>query len=137
MKANFLQVSAGLRSTAFLTENRQIFTCGTAGEISKQHTPVELEYKNKVPELFSYDNHQIVKIHHTWSNSMSLLYAVIAETTPLKVKLKNPQKMKFILNTLSNKWVNKDIYPPSIDNIDTYIAAKHISKGAVGKVKGK
>ncbi len=123
---NIIYVSAGLRSTAFLTENRQIFHCGTSGDISNQSTPVMFDYTNKMPEIFSYDNHQIIKIHHTWNNAMSVLYAVVAETGPLKAKLKNPTKMKSILNTLTSKWVSKSIYAPMIEHVSTYVASKHL-----------
>jgi hypothetical protein len=74
---------------------------------------------------------------HTWSKSISVMYAVIAETTPLKMKLNNPQKMKFILNSLSNKWVDKDIYPPKIDAIENYVSVKHLVKSAGNSVSKK
>ena len=116
-----------------LTESRQIFHCGTSGDITNQKTPVIFDYINKVPEVFSYDNHQIVKIHHTWNNFMSVMYAVVAETGPLKTKLKNPTKMKSILNALTNKWVSKGIYAPVIEHVSTYVSSKHLEN--TGNVK--
>ncbi len=110
----------------FLTESSQIFHCGTSGDITNQNTPVIFDYISKVPEIFSYDNHQIVKIHHTWNNFMSVMYAVVAETGPLKTKLKNPTKMKSILNALTSKWVSKSIYAPMIEHVSTYVASKHL-----------
>ncbi len=121
-------MSAGFRSSCFLTESRRIIWCGSSGDIDRQSTPVELLYKLKLPELFSYDNHHIIKLRHTWSKSMSVMYAIIAETRPLNTKLKNPQKMISILNSLSNKWTNKSIYPPKIEHVDNYIASKHKQK---------
>jgi hypothetical protein len=88
-------------------------------------------YKLKLPELFSYDNHHIIKLQHSWSKSMSIMYAIIAETRPLQTKLKNPQKMISILNSLSNKWNSKSIFPPKIDHIDNYIANKHKPKSSL------
>ena len=134
-KPSILHVSAGLRSSVFLSESRQIFWCGTAGDIKEQKTPVEFDYKFKLPELFAYDNHQIVKIAHSWCNSMSVLYAMIAETATFKVKMNNPTKLKFILNSLSNKWTSKDINPPSIEHVDSHIALKHILKHSIKSKK--
>ena len=126
VKSNFLQVSCGFRSTVFLTETRQLFWCGTCGDIQQQLEPIEFLYSMKIPELFSYDNHQIVKINHTWSKTMSILYATVAETGPLKYKLNNPPKLTKILNSLTNKWTSSDLFPPRGDDIDNYIAEKHL-----------
>ena len=136
MKNNILQVSCGFRSTVFLTETRQIFWCGTNGDIQQQDYPIEFFYQNKIPELFSFDNHQIVKINHTYSKSMSILYATVAETGNLKLKLNNPNKLNMMLNNLTVNWNMKDIYPSNIDNIENFIAEKHINKVRKGN-KGR
>ena len=125
---NFLQVSCGFRSTVFLTETRQLYWCGTAGDIQQQLEPIEFNYNLKIPELFTYDNHVIVKINHTWSKTMSILYATVAEIGPLRHKLNNPNKLNKILNTLTNRWTYKDLYPPRGEDLDNYIAEKHIIK---------
>jgi len=128
VKFNFLQVSCGFRSTVFLTETRQLYWCGTCGDIQQQLEPIEFLYNIKIPELFSYDNHVIVKINHTWSKTMSILYATVAEVGPLRHKLNNPNKLTKILNSLTNKWTYKDLFPPRGEDVDNYIAEKHISK---------
>ena len=125
---NFLQVSCGFRSTVFLTETRQLYWCGTCGDIQQQLEPIEFLYNIKIPELFTYDNHVIVKINHTWSKTMSILYATVAEIGPLRHKLNNPNKLTKILNSLTNKWTYKDLYPPRGQDLDNYIAEKHINK---------
>ena len=108
IKQNFLQVSAGLRTSTFLSEDRKIFWCGTNGDITGQNVPLEFDYKEKIPEIFSYDNHQIIKLQHTWCNSKSVFYAIVTDASLLKSKMKNPQKMKSILNSLSSEWVGKE-----------------------------
>jgi alpha-tubulin suppressor-like RCC1 family protein len=128
VNSNFLQVSCGFRSTVFLTETRQLYWCGTCGDIQQQLEPIEFLYNIKIPELFSYDNHVIVKINHTWSKTMSILYATVAEVGPLKHKLNNPNKMNKLLNSLTNKWIYKDLFPPRGEDLDNYIAEKHIIK---------
>ena len=136
IKFNFLQVSCGFRSTVFLTETRKLYWCGTCGDIQQQLEPIEFMYNLKIPELFNYDNHVIVKINHTWSRTMSILYATVAEVGPLRRKLNNPVKLNKILNSLTNKWNSKDIYPPIGEDLDNYIALKHINKDLKLK-KGK
>ena len=128
VKFNFLQVSCGFRSTVFLTETRQLYWCGTCGDIQQQLEPIEFLYNIKIPELFSYDNHVIIKINHTWSKTMSILYATVAEVGPLSHKLNNPNKLNKILNNLTNRWTYKDLYPPRGEDLDNYIAEKHIIK---------
>ena len=125
---NLLQVSCGFRSTVFLTENRKLYWCGTCGDIQQQLVPIEFNYNIKIPELFSYDNHVIVKINHTWSKTMSILYATVAEIGPLKRKLNNPNKLNKIINNLTYKWNYKDVYPPRGEDLDNYIAEKHLIK---------
>ena len=128
VKSNFLQVSCGFRSTVFLTETRQLYWCGTCGDIQQQLEPIEFLYNIKIPELFGYDNHVIVKINHTWSKTMSILYATVAEVGPLRHKLNNPNKLNKILNSLTNKWTYKDLFPPRGEDLDNFIAEKHIIK---------
>ena len=123
-----MQVSCGFRCTCFFLEGRQIYWCGTAGDIKKQATPVEFDYYTKVPELFSVGNHEIIKLNHTWSRTMSVMYATVAETAPLKLKLKNNIKMNFLLSSLTTKWTTKDLYPPKIEHMEQFIADKHILK---------
>ena len=134
---NFLQVSCGFRCTVFLTESRQLYWCGSCGDIQQQLEPIEFLYDLKCPELFTYDNHVIVKINHTWSKAMSILYATVAEVGPLRHKLNNPNKLNKILNNLTNKWTSKDLYPPRGDDLDNYIAEKHIIKDVKTAVKKK
>ena len=128
VQSNFLQVSCGFRSTVFLTETRQLFWCGTCGDIQQQLEPIEFLYNIKIPELFTYDNHVIVKINHTWSKTMSILYATVAEVGPLRHKLNNPNKINKLLINLTNKWTYKDLFPPRGEDLDNFIAEKHIIK---------
>ena len=59
---------------------------------------------------------------------MSILYATVAETAPLKLKLKNNIKMNYLLNNLTSKWTTKDLYPPQIEHMEKFIADKHCLK---------
>ena len=121
-----------------MTETRRLFWCGTCGDIRKQTVPIEFNYENKVPELFAYNNHEIMKISHTWSKTLSILYVTVAETGPLRYKLNNPNKLNFILNSISSKWMNKNLYPPVIEQMENYVAEKHILRDAKKKAaKGK
>ena len=123
-----IQVSCGFRSTVFLTDTRKIFWAGTCGDIKNQKYPYEFDYKEKVPEIFGYDYHEVMKIKHTWSRTMSIFYAIVAETGPLSCKLNNPTKMNFILNKISSQWVGDNIYPPVIEQMEKFVAEKHINR---------
>jgi hypothetical protein len=137
VNSNFLQVSCGFRCTVFLSETRQLFWCGTCGDLQQQLEPIEFSYDKKLPELFNYDNHVIVKINHTWSKTMSILYATVAEVGPLRLKLNNPNKLNKILNNLTKNWTYNDLYPPRGEDLDNYIAEKHIKKDTNVKKKKK
>ena len=59
---------------------------------------------------------------------MSILYATVAEVGPLKHKLNNPNKIDKMLNSLTNRLISKDLFPSRGDDLDNYIAEKHIIK---------
>ena len=128
LKNNILQVSCGFRSTVFLTETRQIFWCGTNGDIKQQNKIKEFFYVLKIPDLFKNEFHEIIKLNHSFCRTSSILYATVAEVGPLKKKLNNPNKLNTMLNNLTLKWNDKDIFPPKLREIENYISEKHINK---------
>jgi alpha-tubulin suppressor-like RCC1 family protein len=65
IKHDIIFISAGLRASAFLLSSRQIFWCGSNGDIHQQHSPVEFHYKNKVNIyyiMFSFLNYLPMRI---------------------------------------------------------------------------
>ena len=58
----------------FLTETRQIFWCGTNGDIKQQNKIKEFFYVLKIPDLFKNEFHEIIKLNHSFCRTSSILY---------------------------------------------------------------
>ena len=70
-----IQVSAGFRSTFFLSENRKVFACGCNGTISMEKKPVLFDIVDKISEMSLEQNYSVVRINNTWCKSFSIFYA--------------------------------------------------------------
>jgi len=120
-----IQVSAGFRSTFFLSENRKVYACGCNGTISMEKTPILFDIVDKVPEMSLEQNYSVVRINNTWCKSFSIFYATVADTTTMKL---SPVRINNILNNLASKWVNDNINPPYIDTIENYFPVSVMKK---------
>ena len=120
-----IQVSAGFRSTFFLSENRKVYACGCNGTISMEKTPILFDIVDKVPEMSLEQNYSVVRINNTWCKSFSIFYATVADTTTMKM---SPVRINNILNNLASKWVNDNINPPYIDTIENYFPVNIMKK---------
>jgi len=120
-----IQVSAGFRSTFFLSENRKVFSCGCNGTISMEKTPILFDIVDKVPEMSLEQNYSVVRINNTWCKSFSIFYATVADTTTLKL---SPVRISSILNNLSSKWINDNINPPYIETIENFFPVNTMKK---------
>ena len=120
-----IQVSAGFRSTFFLTENRKVFACGCNGTISMEKKPILFDIVDKVPEMSLEQNYSVVRINNTWCKSFSIFYATVADTTTMKC---SPVKINNILNNLASKWNNDNINPPYIETIENFFPVNIMKK---------
>ena len=120
-----IQVSAGFRSTFFLSENRRVFACGCNGTISMEKRPVLFDIVDKVPEMSLEQNYSVVRINNTWCKSFSIFYATVADTTTMKV---SPVRINNILNNLASKWNNDNIKPPYIETIENFFPVNVMKK---------
>ena len=120
-----IQVSAGFRSTFFLSENRKVYACGCNGTISMEKTPILFDIVDKVPEMSLEQNYSVVRINNAWCKSFSIFYATIADTTTMKF---SPVRINNILNNLASKWVNDNINPPYIETIENYFPVNVMKK---------
>ena len=123
-----IQVSAGFRSTFFLSENRKVYACGCNGTISMEKRPILFDIVDKVPEMSLEQNYSVVRINNTWCKSFSIFYATVADTTTMKV---SPVKINNILNNLASKWNNENINPPYIESIENYFPNNIMKKPKV------
>ena len=120
-----IQVSAGFRSTFFLSENRKVYACGCNGTISMEKRPILFDIVDKVPEMSLEQNYSVVRINNTWCKSFSIFYASVADTTMLKF---SPVRINNILNNLASKWVNDNINPPYIETIENFFPVNVMKK---------
>jgi alpha-tubulin suppressor-like RCC1 family protein len=120
-----IQVSAGFRSTFFLSENRKVYACGCNGTISMEKRPILFDIVDKVPEMSLEQNYSVVRINNTWCKSFSIFYATVADTTMLKF---SPVRINNILNNLASKWVNDNINPPYIETIENFFPVNVMKK---------
>ena len=120
-----IQISAGFRSTFFLTENRKVYACGCNGTISMEKKPILFDIVDKVPEMSLEQNYSIVRINNTWCKSFSIFYATVADTTTMKC---SPVKINNILNNLASKWNNDNINPPYIETIENFFPVNVMKK---------
>ena len=120
-----IQISAGFRSTFFLSENRKVFACGCNGTISMEKKPVLFDIVDKVPEMSLEQNYSVVRINNTWCKSFSIFYATVADTTTMKM---SPVKINNILNNLASKWINDNINPPHIESIENFFPVNVMKK---------
>ena len=120
-----IQVSAGFRSTFFLSENRKVYACGCNGTISMEKRPILFDIVDKVPEMSLEQNYSVVRINNTWCKSFSIFYATVADTTTLKF---SPVRINNILNNLASKWVNDNINPPYIETIENFFPVNVMKK---------
>ena len=120
-----IQISAGFRSTFFLSENRKVYACGCNGTISMEKKPILFDIVDKVPEMSLEQNYSIVRINNTWCKSFSIFYATVADTTTMKC---SPVKINNILNNLASKWNNDNINPPYIETIENFFPVNVMKK---------
>ena len=61
-----------------------------------------------------------VKIRTTYSRSKTIFYASFADIRNLKSKFYNVEKIKNIINTLAEKWIDDEITAPFIPHLSKY-----------------
>ena len=99
------QVSAGFRSSYFLTENGKIYMCGYNGSIRKQFFPIECIISVKHPEIKKESNY-ICRINNSWNKSFSVFYVTFINIGLLENE-SNIQKIKNLSKLISLKWLNQ------------------------------
>lgn len=99
------QVSAGFRSSYFLTENGKIYMCGYNGSIRKQFFPIECIISVKYPEIKKETNY-ICRINNCWNKSFSVFYVTFINIGLIE-NSSNIQKIKNLSKLISLKWLNQ------------------------------
>ena len=119
-KIKIIQVSAGFRSSFFLTNKGIIYYTGILNNEEKISTP-KIYYINKKNEILSNEKKFLpVKIWNSFARNKSIFYVTFADVRSLENKFINKERIKDIAFTLAEKWVNDTITPPFIPHISKY-----------------
>ena len=131
-----LQISCGFRSTFFLDEKNQIYFCGILNKNRKNNGEnlerIYIEEKNN--ELGNKNEFIPVKINAKWNKLFSLLYINFADIRNISVKIEDQNnkykidKIKYIMNTISSKWLINSIKIPYIKEIHQYFNENYMEK---------
>ena len=106
IKNNLLvyQVSAGFHNCYFLTDENEIYFCGTdEKKFNKEFIPKPINIKNKYRDLEN-NLFWIWRILNCWNRSMSVFYAVFLDYNFIN---KDDEKLNNVLNLISKKWLNQ------------------------------
>ena len=131
-----LQISCGFRSTFFLDEKNEIYFCGILNKNRKNNGDnlerIYIEEKNN--ELGNKNEFIPVKINAKWNKLFSLLYINFADIRNITVKIEDQnnkykiEKIKYIMKTISSKWLINSIKIPYIKEIHQYFNENYMEK---------
>ena len=123
-----LQISAGFRSTFLLDEKNEIYYYGILNKDKKNTSNImERIYIEEKNNEFGNKNEFIpVKINTKWNKQFSLLYIHFADIRNISVKIEDQNhkyqidKIKYIINVISSKWLLNSTKLPFIKEINQY-----------------
>ena len=107
-----IQVAAGFRASFFMGYNRSIYYCGKINGKKIVKIPENFNLKEKNEEISERNEFSVVKIWCTYSLYKSIFYASVADIRNISTKFKSQYKIKEILDTLAENWVNDKKNPP-------------------------
>lgn len=115
-----ISIAAGFRSSFFLSDSRKVYFCGYSGIKYSSSSIIKLIKDISDDTL---NENYIVKLCSQWNLSFSIFYITYCDLFNMKNNtIFSPQKAKWILNTMSNLWVNdNNLKPPYIKGISEYI----------------
>ena len=106
-KEKIIQISAGFRSSFFLTNNREIYYCGILNEKNYSFLPKKFDLNIKNSEIGNEKEFGIVRILCTFNRKFSIFYASVADVRSLNGKFNNHKRVDEILNSLAEKWIDE------------------------------
>ena len=107
-----IQVTASFRASFFMGYNRSIYYCGKINGKKIVKIPENFNLKEKNEEISERNEFSVVKIWCTYSLYKSIFYASVADIRNISTKFKSQYKIKEILDTLAENWVNDKKNPP-------------------------
>lgn len=110
------QVSSGYHSSYFLTEQNNIYVCGTNGrDCNKDYNPKIIDVKARYKDLMKYPC-WFCRILNCWNRSISIFYAIFLDCHFIN---KDDKEVNKILNLISKKWVHQSFSSSIMQGIDS------------------
>ena len=139
-----LQISCGFRSSFLLDEKNEIYYFGVLNKEKKNTTNkmerIYLEEKNN--EYGNKNEFIPVKINSKWNKQFSLLYIHFADIRNISVKIEDQNhkyqidKIKYIINILTSKWLMNSIKVPFIQELKQYFTEDYMEQpDKINKIK--
>ena len=138
LKSNkkIMQISAGFRSSFLLDENNNIYFFGIVNKNKKNNgeNMERLFIEEKNNEYGNKNDFIPVKINAKWNKLFSVFYVNFADIRNISVKIEDRnhkykiKKLKYILSTMSSKWLVNSSKLPYIKEINQYFTEDYMEK---------
>ena len=102
-----ISIACGFRSSFIMDENRNIYFCGVSGVANSQSDVIRnLKNFSEEVNLFTITrkNSYPIKLNCTWNGAFSVLYVTFCTINKEKEKKLSPQKIKWFLKNITQKW---------------------------------
>ena len=119
-----IQIQAGLRSSIFLTENRNIYYTGVLDKDNMSKFITKFNVKVKSPEICVENKFHIVRILTTWSRNASIFYVTVADTR--RFNTQQISKLNKVIDVLTKNWKDENVKCPRINTIANYFSSTYM-----------
>ena len=136
-RIKIVQISAGFRSSFFLSNKGDIYYTGVLNNEKKTMTPRLFDLNEKNEEISDEREFLPVKIWTTYSRNKTIFYGSFADIRYLNSRFYNIERIKSIIFSLAEKWTNDEITAPFIPHISKYFQSNFmkIEENKKSKVK--
>ena len=119
-----IQIQAGLRSSIFLTENRNIYYSGILDKDNMSKFITKFNVKVKSPEICVENKFHVIRILTTWSKNASIFYVTVADIRRFNTQKIN--KLNKVIDILSKNWKDENAKCPKINTIANYFSSTYM-----------
>ena len=124
-KSKVLQVHAGYRHSCVLLESKKVYWAGSTGSMKKQNLFVQIDLAEKFPDYKDISDFTPTRILCTWSKSLSVTYATIADTRPIDTpRIMKDKIISTLIQKLEENCALQDVEPPFVESIANNFSAK-------------
>ena len=128
-RAKITQVQAGYRHSMIMTEGKKVYWMGTNGAIAKSSKPVEVDFSEKIPDFTNAVDFMPIKVHTTWSKSISLTYISFCDTRTLELNSAAKDKVvTSMVQKIEEHSAQSDMDLPYVDYLAKHFMIKIVEK---------